>query len=81
MGWPCRAQYRLVSRGCTGTGKPCSLPTAETEYCKFARQDLGASGGSERFRVPGLPAETRWWLRLSSVEVLMSKGLDMPRSE
>lgn len=74
-GWvrPCRAQYRLVSRGRTGTGKPCSRPTAETEYCKFARQDLGASGGSDRLRVPGLPAEKRW-LRLSSVEVLMPRG-------
>ena len=81
-GWgrPCRAQYRLVSRGRTGTGKPCSLPTAETEYCEFARQDLGASGGSDRLRVPGLPAEKRW-LRLSSVEVLMPRGAGHARSE
>lgn len=40
-----------------GTGKPCSLPTTEAEYCKFARHDLGASRGSDLLRVPVLPVK------------------------
>lgn len=39
-----QACFQQMLAGVGVTGKPCSLPTAKTEYCQLARQDPGQAG-------------------------------------